>query len=454
MKRILVLGAGQSAPFLIKYLLEESEGRFTVTVADRDPDMARERVQGHIHGRTLGLDAEDQTALFNEVREADVIVNMLAPRFQAPVARLCLRVGRSMVSASYRSAELLALEPEAKAKGLVFASELGLDPGLDHMSSLRLIRQARADGGEIHSFYSYGGGLVDADSITNPLGYAITWNPRNVVMAGEGGARFKGGGSMRFVPYPRVFESTWNVDVPGAGRFEAYLNRDSLGYGPLLGIEDAQTLARATLRYPGYCETWSVVARLGMANEEVTITDLAELRWRDLVDVFLAPGSGYIETRVAQTLSLHPGSRALENLRWLGLFSDERIGDLSEEAAAATTPATALIALLRQRLALPEGGQDMVILHHVINATARDGTLHRYTSTLLEKGEANGVTAMARTVGLPAALATLDILDGNFPETGCPIPTSPTIALRLLEAVERSGLEFIEDRQSIESSTS
>ncbi|MEL6183392.1 MAG: saccharopine dehydrogenase C-terminal domain-containing protein, partial [Myxococcota bacterium] len=218
-------------------------------------------------------------------------------------------------------------------------------------------------------------------------------------------------------------------------------------YAPLYALEGARTLVRATLRHCGYCETWSAVVQLGL-TAETRIPGLAELRWGELMECMLPPGSGHLDLRVAAHLRVHPSSRAVDNLRWLGLFGDERIGDLPTVAEGLETPAEAMIALLRHRLELPPGGRDLVILHHVVSAKLPDGVRRRYTSTLVERGGTSG-TAMARTVGLPAALATLSILDGTFPVPGAPIPTDPRIVDRLLPAVEKAGMRFVENAQAL-----
>lgn len=450
MKRILVLGAGQSSPYLVRHLLAAGSD-IGVTVADRDLSLAQARVRGTERGEARPLDATDAAGVAEAVADADIVVNFLAPVFQAPVAKICLDAGRSMISASYRSEGLLALDAEAKEKGLVLASELGLDPGLDHLSAQRLLAEVRRHGDTVESFYSYGSGVVDRDSVPNPLGYAITWNPRNVVRAGADGARFREDGVTRLVPYPQVFRRTWPVEVPGEGPLEAYANRDSLPYLPLYALENASTVVRATLRHSGYCETWSAIVQLGLSAETV-IPNLVEKTWRELVECTLPPGTGDLGQRVAALLRLHPSSRAIDNLRWLGLFEDRRIRDLSTVSEEVETAADAMIALLEARLALPEGGRDLVILHHVVGARSHRGELRRYTSTLVERGDTE-VTAMARTVGLPAALATLAVLDGSFPVRGTPIPTDARIVERLLPAVEDEGLRFSEACQSLERET-
>lgn len=439
MKRALVLGAGQSTPFLIRHLLEDESCPVEVVVADREVALAQSRVGGHPRGRAVGIDAQDSEAVAQRIRDADVVLNLLAPPFQVPIARLCLELGRSMVSASYRSPELLALEPEAKARGLVLASELGLDPGLDHMSAMRLFDRVRSDGGTVERFFSYGGGLIDRGTVTNPFDYAITWNPRNVVMAGESGAKFVDGGRLRVVPYPAVFRRTWAVPVPELGTLEAYGNRDSVEYIETYGLKEADTIVRATLRYPGFCEAWAAIARLGLAQESLHLPELSRWRWRDLTETFLPSGVERTSARLSAELAL--SESALAKLEWLGLLDDTPIGDIAPEAQ---TPAEALAALMRDRLSLPPEGRDLVVLHHVIHAKGPRAAERRYTSTLLSYGEPSGPTAMAKTVGLPAGLCAQLILSGELSVVGCPIPTVEELYGVLLPRVEALGLQFRE----------
>lgn len=442
MRRILVLGAGQSSPYLIRHLLEAQEP-LEVTVADRDLQLATARVGGHPRGRAVALDASDEAAALDLIRAAEVVVNLLAPSFQVPVARLCLEAHRSMISASYRAPGLLALDDEARRRGVVLLSELGLDPGLDHLSAARLLDRARAAGARVRRFFSYGAGVLDPTSGDNPLGYAVTWNPRNVVRAGAAGARYLEEGVLRLVPYPELFLRTWPVEVPGEGRFEAYANRDSTSYIGLYGLEEAATVVRATLRRGGFAATWHALARLGLTRDDVEIEALPMMSWRALLETHLAPGGGDVSRRLSMQLGLHPTGAVLDTLRWLGLFDDQPIGALSADAARACTPADALEALLKVRLALPPAGRDLVILHHVVEVDGPDGEGVTLTSTLVERG-VPGVTAMAKTVGLPAALAALEILNGTLPATGAPLPLEPALWRHLLPKVEAAGLRFSE----------
>lgn len=447
MKRILVLGAGQSSPYLIAHLLKQTELELEVVVADRDPELAARRTAGYPHGRSIGVDAHDTSQLAEAIQNADVVVNLLAPPFQVPIARLCIDAGRSMVSASYRSPGLAELDEPARSRGLVLASEIGMDPGLDHMSAMRLLARIRAGGGRVLRFLSYGSGVVDRSTVNNPLGYAITWNPRNIVMAGESGARFLDRGQLQIVGHRDLFARTWPVHIPGEGTMESYPNRDSIAYIPSYGLEEANTVVRGTLRHPGFCETWSAVARLGLADENTVIPNLSALRWRDLVDVYLPPGRDAGHLRLARHLGLHPTGGAIENLRWLGLFSDTLIGALSEEAKKAETPAQAMVELLKARIPLPPEGRDLVILHHEVEAQYPGNRSALHTSTLVVRGEPSGTTAMAKTVGLPAALAALAILEDRFRPLGAPIPIEPAVYESLLPEVERWGLHFAEDER-------
>lgn len=446
MTRVLVLGAGQSTPYLIHHLFS-SISSATIAVADRDLAAAKRRIEGHPNGEAIELNAMDQAQLHGEIKKADVVVNFLAPAFQVPVAKICIEAKRSMVSASYRSPQLQELERSALDNDLTLVSEFGLDPGIDHMSAMRLIHEIRDQGGNISGVWSYGGGLAE-QADTNRLGYVVTWNPRNVVMAGEAGSRFLENNRVRVTPYTQLFQQTWPVEIKSSGRFEAYANRDALNYIKLYGLESVSTMVRATLRYPGFCEVWSLISRLGIANESVQLPNLSKWSWSELIESFLPPGSGSMSQRIAQHLSIHPGSRAIESLEWLGLFDETPIGALPGLSDQIKTPAEALIALLQKRLALPQAGRDRIILYHQIDANV-DGQNRRWTSTLDILGTTNGHTGMAKTVGLPAALATLDLLEKTFPRKGCPIPVTPDIYNRYLPKLEEHGISFRESSEPL-----
>jgi saccharopine dehydrogenase-like NADP-dependent oxidoreductase len=447
MKRIVVLGAGQSSPFLIRYLLGlAAERGWLVTVGDLDPDLAAARLAGHPRGEAIAFDAAEDGRLEALVAEADLVVNLMPPELQLPIARECVHQYTHMVSVSYASPEIRALGDEAGRRGVLLLMEIGLDPGIDHMAAMSLIDRLHRQGGIVDSFVSYGSGVPAPESVDNPLAYAITWSPRSVVLAGSEGAHFLRDGRLRAVPKHRVFDCTWPVQVEGVGRMTAYPNRDSLAYRRLFGLAQAQTLIRGTLRHPGFCRAWRQVVRLGLNTDRISVPNLAERSFAELVDMFLPPGlvGSTVEERTAEFLGLPADDAALASLRWLGLFSDEPSG------VAGATVTDALVHLLLEKLRLPPGGRDMVVLLHELlvrypaAGEAAPGRRERVTSTLVERGEADGMTAMARTVGLPAALAARLVLDGGIDLAGCRIPTEPAIYEPVLAELEREGVRFVE----------
>jgi saccharopine dehydrogenase-like NADP-dependent oxidoreductase len=448
-KQILILGAGQSSAFLIHHLLElASQRHWFVTVGDLDLDLARERVGAHPSGNAIYFDVNDSNLRSMQIEHADVVVNMLPPAYQDLVAWDCVNHGRHMLSVSYRDQAVRDLEPDALRKGVLLLCELGLDPGIDHMSAMALIRRVHERGGVIRGFRSYGSGIPAPDQPHNPLRYVVTWNPRNVAMSGEAGAQYMENGRIKIVPFHQVFHHTWDVDVEGIGRLEAYPNRDSLAYRDAFGLEGIETMVRGTLRYPGWSETWAQVVGLGLPNEGLRIPGLAQRSYREVVEMFLPLNitEGRIEQRIARFLHISPTGTIMENLRWFGLFSDEPVGCEGETAAAM------LIHLLQKKLPLPEGLRDVVVLVHELEVTYPEGDREpeHITSTMVSEGEAGGFTAMSRTVGLPTAIAVRLLLDGELPLTGCHIPTHPAIYEPVLREISAAGLKFTERIQPLE----
>lgn len=441
MKQILVLGAGHSAPYLIHHLLERaSEYDARVTVADADADAAAAAVGNHSRGRALALDVDDEDALRREVAAADVVVHLLPPRFQGLVAAECVRGGSHMVSASYRSKEVEELAGAAADRGLRLLCELGLDPGMDLMSAMATIERLERQGGVVESCESYGGGVPAVHSQHNPWRYVVTWNPRNVVMAAEHGAQYMKDGRIRLLPWQRVFQTTWDVEVPNLGTFEAYANRDSLHYRDLLRLWQATTLVRGTLRYPGWGELWHQLVKLGLPNERLELPQPESYTYRDLVEMFLPGGSGEVERRTAEFLGLDPGGELIGKLSWLGLFSDRPLGEHM------TTPASALAGLMKERLSLGRGDCDMVVLHHVFGVRYPEtGARQQVLSTFVAHGDPAGFTAMAKSVGLTAALGVEMVLGDRVPLAGALIPTVPELYQPLLADLEKHGFGFSEE---------
>lgn len=442
MKRILVLGAGFSAPYLIDHLLGLAEERdWWITVGDLDVERARQAVHAHKRGGAIRFDVTDSAMRNRWISEADVVVSMLSPAFHSLVAIECIEHGVSLVTASYVTQELRALENDALRKGVLILGEMGLDPGIDHMSAMGLIDGVHQRGGQVREFRSYGSGIPAPDSPQNPLRYYVTWNPSNVVLAGSDGAQYLASERVKVVPHHEVFRHTWPVEVDGMGTLEAYPNRDSLTYLESFGVDRVDTMIRGTLRYPGWCDIWYHVVRLGLANDAIDIPNLSSRTYRELTEMLLpATGSAEsLEQRLAAYLRISPTGETMEKLRWLGLFEDRKV------PIERGTMARAMTALLSEKLALPEGATDTVILQHEIVAEfEKEGRRERIVSSMVQNGEVGGFTAMARTVGAPAAMAVRLILSETIGLKGVHIPTHPAIYGPVMKELDKLGLRFEE----------
>jgi len=441
MPRIVILGAGRSTPYLIRRMVDQALSKnWDVTVADMDVDQARKRIGDSGKAVAVELNATEEPELQRVIQGADVVANLLAPRFQAPVARNCVEAGAHMVSVSYLSDETRELDAWAKEKGVMLLTEMGLDPGIDHMMAMEAVSQVRRDGGRILSFRSFGSGVPAEKSVANPMDYLITWNPWNVAMSGKAGAQYMLDGHIRIVPHRRLFLHTWPVEVEDVGRLEAYPNRDSLSYRDHFHLDDVRTMIRGTLRWPGYCETWAKIVKLGIPNDSLHIPDLASRSPRDVVAMFLpipvAPE--LVEEAATLFLELNPTGEIMEKLRFLGLFDEEACG------APGSTAAEMLSHLLQQRLAPKEGDRDMVILVHQMDVQYDRGEhpCERLTYTMVDRGDACGLSAMARTVGLPTALAMEMMLEGELDLPGCILPTEEKIYPAVLARLRAEGLKF------------
>ncbi|MGD8782230.1 MAG: saccharopine dehydrogenase C-terminal domain-containing protein [Ignavibacteria bacterium] len=447
MKNILILGAGQSTSHLIKYLLEyANKNNSTVTVCDKNVELAKERINGHACGRAIEFDVNNEQLRKEQIGNADIVINFLAPIFQYLIALDCLSYGKNCVTASYEDIRIRDLNDDAKKKGILILNEMGLDPGIDHMSAMSLIADIRNNGGYVTEFLSYGSGLPAPEVQSNPLRYAITWNPRNIVMAGFSGAQYMENSQLKIVSHGHLFQRTWRVDVDGVGTLEAYPNRDSLVYKDLFNLEKVKTMIRGTLRYPGWSETWLQIIKLGIPNEVLKIPRLNEMTYAEFTELFLPLNSNgtKLETRVANYLGINPTGKIMDNLKWLGLFSKDKIKGNPKTSTEVMTD------LLNEKMPLPEGERDMVILQHEIEAEyPGENRKEKIISTLVEYGETEVFTAISKTVGIPAAIAAKLILNGEITETGTHIPTKPEIYSKVLKELEEIGIKFKDKREDI-----
>ncbi|NOX18015.1 MAG: saccharopine dehydrogenase [Chlorobi bacterium] len=447
MKNILILGAGQSAPYLIRYLLDRSEKNdWRVTVADKNYELAKERVNGNPRGEAIDFDINDTYLRNKLIEKSDIVINMLSPTFQYMVALDCLEHKTHMISASYENNQIPSLHKDALMEDILILNEMGLDPGIDHMSAMHIINSIREKGGVISCFISYGSGIPAPEVQSNPMNYCITWNPRNVIMAGETGALYMENKKIKVLSHNHVFRRTWDVEVEGVGKLEAYPNRNSLIYQDIFKLHKVHTMIRGTLRYHGWSETWHQIIRLGIPNEHMRIPNLKNTTYEEFTRMFIPlQGSGSnIKSRVANYLNISPTGKIIQNFEWLGLFSDKKIGENLE------TPAKVLEKILREKMPLPEGQRDMVILQHQIEAEfPEQKKKKKIISRLVEYGEPNGMTAIAKTVGMPAAIAAELVLTGKLKIRGCRIPTHPDIYKPVLKELKKNGIKFVERTKTV-----
>jgi saccharopine dehydrogenase-like NADP-dependent oxidoreductase len=441
MKNLLIIGAGRSATVLINYILEQArQHNFFVTVADADLELAKKKVHDHPNGRAIWLDASKPNDRRDVIQRHDVVVSLLPPQMHLEVAQDCIVLGKHMVTASYVSKQVFRLGDEARQRALVFMNELGLDPGIDHMSAMQRIHQIKEKGGKITAFYSYTGGLVAPESDDNPWHYKFSWNPRNVVLAGQGTAQFLEDGKLKYIPYRRLFRQYRLVDIPGMGQWEVYANRDSLLYKDAYGLQDIQTLFRGTIRHRGFCDAWNALVRIGLTDATFPIVDSDKLTYHDLMEAFLGISrhTGSVKDRIAKLIEVEPESEVMQKLEWLGLFSKKRI------KVDNGTPALILEDLLLEKWALQPQDKDMVIMQHVFEYELQRKK-RQLTSTLIMKGNDGADTAMSKLVGLPLGIFVKLLLLGKVSPTGVSIPTMPEVYEPVMAELEAYGVKFIEE---------
>lgn len=441
MRNILVIGSGKSSSYLIKYLLDKSQDEnLHIIIGDIQTENAQTLIGKHPNAQAIALDVFDADARSNAIQNADIVVSMLPARFHIEVAKDCIKFGKNMVTASYVSPEMEALDTSAKEKGLVFMNEIGVDPGIDHMSAMKIIDQIRDKGGKMILFESFCGGLVAPESDTNLWNYKFTWNPRNVVVAGQGGAaKFLQEGTYKYIPYNRLFRRTEFLEVEGFGRFEAYANRDSLKYQSAYGLDNIKTLYRGTMRRVGYSRAWNMFVQLGMTDDSYTIDDSENMSYREFVNAFLPYSpTDSVELKFRHQLKIDQDDIVWEKLEELDLFSKTKMVELKK-----ATPAQILQKILMDTWTLDPEDKDMLVMYHKFGYEL-NGKKHQIDATMVALGEDQTYTAMAKTVGLPVAIATLAILNGKITTPGVQIPISKEVYDPILAELEHFGIEFQE----------
>jgi len=434
-KNILVLGAGRSSGTLINYLIERAPVfGWKVMVADLDEELVVNKTKNRPGSEVIVLEgsSEQRNAL---IHKAFVVISMLPPSFHYEIAKVCLQASAHLLTASYLSEEMKALHSEFEANNLLMLGEMGLDPGIDHMSAMMKIHEIQSKGGELLSFKSYTGGLIDQESDNNPWHYKITWNPMNVVTAGQTTAQYIEGGRKAFIPYNRIFKNIDKVDVLGMGYFEGYANRDSLDYIDLYGLHGIPTLKRGTLRYLGFCQAWDGLVQLGL-TENITKIDFSDIQYySELTDSLLPHDPNAVKQKVKDFLQADEG--VMEKLEWLGLF--EKI----ELRRSKGTLAQILLDLIVDKLKIDPKDKDLVIMQHEFEYTLEN--LKRKTvATLVQRGENSEETAMSKLVGLPLGIMTQLLFTGLYKGNGVKIPTHKSIYEPVMAELSALGVTFRE----------
>lgn len=435
MKKVLILGAGLVVRPIVKHLLNKG---IMVTVATRTKSKADEMIAGHPNGTAVAWTVDDEEALSRMIAGHDLAVSLLPYLHHLLVAKYCLLHKKNMVTTSYVKPEMQALDAQAKQAGIIILNELGLDPGIDHMSAMRIIDHVHGRGGQIESFYSICGALPAPEAANNPFKYKFSWSPKGVVMAGNNDGRYMRDGKEVYVPTQDLFKNPLSVDFPEVGSLEVYPNRDSISYIDIYGIPEVKTIQRGTFRYKGWCETLHVMKQLNLISYEKV-----KLEGKTYADFMAqqigAAESSYIRQKVAAHLGIDSQAYALSAMEWLGLFSYQPVGRIEDSPYEVTSD------LMIANMELGPHERDMVAMQHTFVAVYPDGKQEVIRSRMLDFGTPATDTSVARTVALPAAIGVEMILGGQITEKGVFRPVLPGIYNPILDALEKLDIRMVEE---------
>lgn len=436
MTNILVFGAGKSSSYLIKYLLDNSNQYFwQINVADANLNAALERIGNHSNGKAIQLDIFEETHRKKLIQEAKIIISLLPPALHIIVAKDCITLKKDLVTASYVSDEIKALDTDAKKNGLLLLNEMGLDPGIDHMSAMKIIHDIEKIGGDIYSFKSYCGGLISPESDNNPWHYKISWNADNVVNAGKSGADYLFDGNEKHIKYNTLFKDIEQIEVPNFGKLSAYANRDSLSYQSLYGLKNVKTMLRATLRYHDFCIGWHTIVNLGLTENEI-LYDTKNMTFHTWFMQASKDAKGDTPSEKIHTISGN-NSIAKDLIEWLGIFSDSNI-----RLDKPSTSAQIMLHIIEEKWKMQPEDKDLIIMQHEFEY-GRKNLNEKLFSTLIVEGENKTYTAMAKTVGLPMAIFTKLFLIGKIKNiSGVQIPTLKEIYKPVLKELAENGIIF------------
>ncbi|TAI47941.1 saccharopine dehydrogenase family protein [Flagellimonas allohymeniacidonis] len=440
-RTVLVFGAGKSTAYLLKYILEKSaEEKLKLVICDIDFSQVDPKMTSHENCSLVKLDIFNDAERGKAIAEASIVVSMLPPKLHIKIAEDCLKHTKHLVTASYINQDIQKLDADVKKAGLVFMNEIGLDPGIDHMSAMQIIDRIRDTGGKMLLFESFTGGLVAPDSDTNLWNYKFTWNPRNVVVAGQGGAaKFIQEGTYKYIPYQKLFRRTEFLEVKGYGTFEGYANRDSLKYREAYGLQDALTLYRGTMRRVGFSKAWHMFVMLGMTDDSYIIENSKGMSYREFVNLFLP----YSPTDSVELKLRHYLKIDQDDIRW-GKLLELNLFDASKKIPLENaTPAQMLQYILEDSWTLLEHEKDMIVMYHKFGYEI-GGEKKQIDANMVVLGENRIYTAMAKTVGLPVAMAALQILNQKIKTPGIQIPIKSEVYDPILVELKSHGIDFNE----------
>jgi len=440
-RNVLVVGAGKSTSYLIDYFLEKASlENLHLTIGDINPEGIASAAKNHAACTVIQLDIFQDEDRKKAIQENDIVVSMLPARLHMKVAEDCIAFEKHLVTASYVSDEIKKLDQQAKEKGLVFMNEIGLDPGIDHMSAMQVIDRIRDKGGQLILFESFTGGLVAPESDNNLWNYKFTWNPRNVVVAGQGGtAKFLQEGNYKYIPYHKLFRRTEFFEIEGYGRFEGYANRDSLKYKEAYGLQDVLTLYRGTMRRVGFSKAWNMFVQLGATDDCYTLENSEGMTYRQFINSFLPYSpTDSVELKLRHYLKIEQDDHMWEKLLELNVFDYKKTIPLKNG-----TPAQILQFILEDSWSLQEDDKDMIVMYHKFGYEL-NGEQFQIDANTVVKGENRTHTAMSKTVGLPVAIATLAILNKKITTPGVQIPIQKEVYEPILEELKEYGIRFNE----------
>ncbi|MDA1121337.1 MAG: saccharopine dehydrogenase NADP-binding domain-containing protein [Bacteroidetes bacterium] len=440
-KYISLFGAGRSATHLINYLASQGiYNNWNINICEVDTELANKSTVGFSNINVIPIDVTDAQKRIDEIKKADLVISMLPAVLHLPLASLCADIGVDMLTASYVTDEIKQLDGAFKAKNKVLLMECGLDPGIDHMSGMRTLDKIRDAGNKLTGFETFTGGLLAPGNMDNPWQYKFTWNPRNVVLAGQCIVKFIQDGKMKYIPYHRLFRRYEMIHIPGYGYFEGYANRDSLKYLEIYKLQGIKTLYRGTLRRPGFCRAWNVFVQLGATDDSYPMQGVQKMTHREFINSFLYYNpEDSVELKLAHYLNINLEAEVMFKLKWLGIFEHTPIG------LESGTPAQILEHILKKKWTLNANDKDMIVMWHKFDFINTDGQKKQLQSHMVVEGNNERETAMSMTVGIPLGIAAKLILTGKIITSGVRIPNEKDLYEPILNELESYGIAFTEN---------